>query len=81
MHDDAVEVVGLERATFAALLPTGSEHEVIDDQLAPPVEEVGKRLLATGPIEDVLLVYSLSGKLAALTAQFIAKKGELLFFP
>jgi hypothetical protein len=33
VDDDAVEIVGPERATFAARVPVWSKHEVLHDQL------------------------------------------------
>ena len=56
MNGGAVEMVGQERAARAALLPARTEHEVIDDQLAAAVEQVGQRLLATGSVEHIGLV-------------------------
>src|SRR4029079_14625724 len=38
MRQHAVEMIGEIGATRAALDPIGTEHEVIDDQLAPPCE-------------------------------------------
>jgi len=74
----AVDVVGQERAAWAALLPPRTEHEVIDDQLAAPVEQVGEGLLPVRPLEDVALLDPHPGQLAALGAQPIAQPGEFL---
>lgn len=41
MHKCAVRVIHVEGATGAALLPLRAKHEVIHDQLASAVEEVG----------------------------------------
>src|SRR5579863_3248987 len=51
-----IDMVGKERASQASRLPTGTEHEVINDQLAAPVEEIGERLLAIGRVEYILLL-------------------------
>lgn len=40
VHVGAVDMVGEERAAHATHPPTGTEHEVIDDQLAASVEEL-----------------------------------------
>src|SRR5581483_2056873 len=80
MYDDAVEVVGHERAARAALLPSRAEHEVINDQLAASCEEVGERCLALGAVENVVLFDLDPGQLAPLPAEFIPLPGKLLLF-
>ena len=52
MDDRAVEVVGQERATRTAFVPGWTEHEVIDDELAAPFEEIGQRFRAVGSLDD-----------------------------
>src|SRR5947208_2615205 len=42
VRNGAIEMVGHEGATRAALLPIRSEHEVVDNQLAASGEEVSK---------------------------------------
>src|SRR5437870_9401096 len=74
----AVDMIGQERAARALLVPLRTEHEVIDDQMAAPVEEVGERLLAVRPRQHVGLFDLDPGQLAALSAQFIAQPGEFL---
>src|SRR6516165_5028361 len=49
------EVVDPERAVRAARVPLRREHEVVDDELATAVEQVGQRGLPVWPFEDVLL--------------------------
>jgi hypothetical protein len=49
-----------------------------DDQLAASVEEVGERLLAVRPVEDIPLLHPDPGQFAALPAQLIAQPGEFL---
>ena len=72
-------MVGHERAARATLLPIRSEHEVVDDQLAAPVEEVGERDLALGRVENVILLDLHPGQLAPLGAQLVASpRGFLL---
>jgi hypothetical protein len=48
-------LVNPARAARAAVVPGRVEHEVIDDQLAPPLEEVEQARLAVGALEDVVL--------------------------
>src|SRR5271165_4157679 len=72
----AVKVVCQERATRAALLPSRTEHEVIDNQLASSLEQLGQRYLARRSFEDVALLHLLPWKLAALAAQFVTQPGE-----
>ena len=75
----SVEMVGEERAARTSFFPSRTQHEVIDDQLAAAVEQVGQRYFAVRAVEDVLLLYPLPRHLAALTAQLIAQPRELLF--
>jgi hypothetical protein len=39
-------MIHVEGATGAAFVPLGAEHEVIDDELASAVEELGEGFLA-----------------------------------
>ena len=52
----AVDMIGQKRAAFAALLPSRSEHEMVDNQLAASIEQVGQPLLSVRAIELVLFV-------------------------
>jgi hypothetical protein len=78
VHDVAVEIVGRPGAARATLLPLRPEHEVIDDQLAAAVEEVGESLLALRPVEVIGLVDLDPGQLAPLGAQAVAQAREFL---
>ena len=51
----AVNMIGQERTARATFLPflIRAEHEMIDDQLAAPIEEVGERLLALRTVEPI----------------------------
>jgi hypothetical protein len=53
---DPVEIVGPERAARAPLARRGIEHEVVDDQLAAMLEQLGQRLLPRGPSKTYDLV-------------------------
>jgi hypothetical protein len=56
VRDHAIEMVGDERAVPAAFPPARAEHEVIDDELAAPVEELGERLPAAWRVESIRLL-------------------------
>ncbi len=45
VNPDAVEIIGPERTMWTPLVPIGGEHKVIDDELAPVFEKLGRRLL------------------------------------
>ena len=68
VNGHAVEVIGQIGAAGAAFAPSGAEHEVVDNELAAIVEEVGECLLAARAFEDVRLFDALPGKFAALAA-------------
>src|SRR5215470_12085011 len=75
---DAVEPVRHRRATRAPLGPAGVEHEVVDEQLRPPAEEVGQRRLAVFGVEPVLLVRADPRQPLPLPRQFVAAAGVFL---
>jgi hypothetical protein len=66
-------VVHGERATRTALVDVMQPHEVVDDQLAAALEQVGQRHLAVRALEHVVLVDGHRGKCAPLLGQ----RGEL----
>jgi len=78
VNAETVEIVCPEGAVLATLVPVGGEHEVIDDELAPTVEELGQRLPALRPVEDVLLLHLLPRQGAPLPGELVAKPRELL---
>src|SRR5438105_1719684 len=79
VHESALDMVDFERAADAALLPAGTEHEMLDDQLAAAVEQVGERLLALRTIEHIGLFDLDPWQVAPLRAQLVAQTGEFLF--
>src|SRR5260370_40163569 len=81
MHESALDVVDLERAADAALLPAGAKHKMLDDQLAATVEEVSQHLRAVGSLEEVGLVDLDPRQLAAFGAQSVAQAGAFPFLP
>src|ERR1700722_12889863 len=80
MSGDAIEVIDDVRAAGATFLPSGTEHEVIDNQLAAAIEEIGEGFRAGGRFKRVGLFNFFPGKLAALAAEFVAQAGEFFFF-
>src|SRR5262245_55248339 len=69
----AVDLIGEQRAAGASLFPLGAEHEVIDDELAASVEQIGERhAAAVGGFEDVVLLDLDPGQRAALFRQAVA---------
>src|SRR5436190_2028152 len=73
-----VKMIGKIRAARAALFPAGTEHEVIDDELATAFEQFGERLFAARAVEYVVLVNLDPGQFAPPPAQLVAGAGELL---
>src|SRR5260370_33132152 len=78
VHDAALEIVGPERAALAPLLPVGREHEMVDDQLRAPGEQVAERDLAVRPIEHVRLVDADPREIVPLLAQPVAPRRQPL---
>ncbi|MNS96815.1 hypothetical protein D3C72_1311310 [compost metagenome] len=79
MHQGALQVVGQERTTHAAFLPVGTEHEVIEDELALALEQVGQAVRAAGVQELVGLVHLDPGQGQALARQRVLGMGQRFF--
>ena len=73
-----VEAVGDHRARGAARRVVGPEHEVIDEQLRAPLEQVGQRGAAFVGLEAVGLVHAHPRQLLALSRQLVAAARQLL---
>ena len=56
---------------------SGTEHKMLDDQLAAAVEEVGEGLLPVRAVEHILLFELDPGQFAPLRAQLVAQPREL----
>jgi hypothetical protein len=79
MLNGAVQVVGEKRAADATFFPAWAEHEVINNQLAAALKEVGKRFFAVPSLEGILLLNLFPRQVAALPAQLITQMGKFLF--
>jgi hypothetical protein len=78
MHQRASDVIGHERAAGAALLPARAEHEVLHDQLAASLEQIGEALFSTGRIKDVVLIHSHPGQVTTLRGERVALAAVIL---
>src|SRR5215470_17473212 len=56
-----------------------SEHEVVDDELAPAGEEIGERLTAVGTVEAVLMLDRFPWERSPGGRKLVAEPSELLF--
>src|SRR5439155_19083128 len=63
----------------AALAPVRAEHEMLDDQLAASLEQIGESFLTIRPVEDITLLDLDPGQCPPLGAQPVAQPGEFLF--
>ena len=72
VDDGRIVEVREERTRLAALVPFWVEHEVVDDQLALSVEEIGQGLLAIRALEGVGLLDTLSRQLLTQLGQLVA---------
>jgi hypothetical protein len=77
VNQSGIEVVGQERAALAPFFPVGTEHEMVDDQLAAAGEEIRERLLAVRTVEDVIPLDSFPRQFAA----FWSGLGAWIFWP
>src|SRR5688500_10827539 len=78
MEEDAVERVRDRRAGRTPRLEVGPEHEVVDDQLRAPAEQVFERSAPLVGLEPVLLVDPDPGQLLPPPRQLVAPPCKLL---
>src|SRR3954462_9631563 len=78
VYGEAVEAIGDRRARRAAARVLGSEHEVVDEELRAPTEEVGQRRGAGFGLEAIVLLDGDPGQLLALAGHIVAAAGQLL---
>src|SRR5262249_36358285 len=78
VRENALDVVDLERASDALCGLAGPHHEMLDEELAAAVEQIGERHLSVRPIENVLLLHLDPREVAAFAGQAIAEPRELL---
>src|SRR4051812_47190866 len=76
MLQRALDMIAFEGAANAAFRPVWSEHEVLDDQLAPPVEQLRQGDPAGGAVKGIALVDPHPWQLATLCVQSVAGLGE-----
>src|SRR6476659_9252577 len=77
--NDAVDAVGDRRANRAARGPLRAEHEVVDQQLRAPVEQVGQGLGPVDALEFIVILDANPRKLAPLLRELVVRARELLF--
>jgi hypothetical protein len=73
MHERAFDMVHLERAANAALLPFGTEHEMLDHQLAPAAKEVAECLFAVRPLKNITFFDLHPGQFTTFLAHLVAQ--------
>ena len=78
MREHGLDGVGDRRVHGVAGLVTRSEHEVVDEQLGSPLEQLGERLLAFLGIEPVPFAYGHPRQVATFLGELVAEPGVLL---
>ena len=78
MREHGVDGVGDRRVDRVAGLVARSEHEVVDQQLGSPVEQLGERLLAVLRVEAVVLVHGQPRQVASFLRELVAEPRVLL---
>src|SRR5260370_35025043 len=76
VHESGLEMADVERTADATRLPSGSEHEMFDEQLATAVEEIGQRLRTVRALEDVVLFDANPGQIAPPGVDLVPQPGE-----
>src|SRR6516164_1848288 len=78
MLERALDMVDLEGAADAALLLSRRQHEMLEDELAAPGEEIAQAHLSLRGVEEIWLLDPDPGQLPALGAQPVAQPRHLL---
>src|SRR5262245_20509881 len=78
MWYDSVDAVRYRRVDRAPSLVARAVHEVIDEQLAAPVEQFGQCAGPSIGVQPILLLGPHPRQFASLTRQLVAKLGVLL---
>src|SRR5215510_16342196 len=79
MPVSAVEMIRQVRTALATLIPPGTQHEVIDDQLTPSVEKIGQSLFSARPMENIFFFDPDPGKFPSMTTHLVAQPRQFLF--
>src|SRR5258708_20934649 len=75
----SIEIVSPERAMRATFIPIRVKHEMVDDELAAALEELGQHLLAAWAGKRILLFNLLPWKVAPLAVQAVPQPSKLFF--
>jgi hypothetical protein len=67
------------RPKGAALFPAGTKHEMLNEQLAAPLEKIGQRFPAIRAFEDVVLLDADPGQFAPAGTDLVPQAGESFF--
>src|SRR4051812_4196075 len=78
VHREPVEPVGDGRASGAAGGVVGTEHEVVDQHLRAPAEQITERSAAVGGVEAILLLDRDPGQLHPAAGHLVALMRQLL---
>jgi hypothetical protein len=77
VDDGAVEAVSNRRARRTSRRVLGAEHEVVDEQLRAPLEEVGERRAALVGLEPIVLLDAGPRQLLSSSRELVAAPREL----
>jgi hypothetical protein len=77
MDGGAVEAIGDRRAGRATAGVVGSEHEVVDEELRAPTEQVSERCGAGFGLEPVVLLDRDPGQFLATAGEVVTAAGQL----
>src|SRR5580704_14646928 len=80
MYADTVKIVGPKGTGRASCLPFWVKHEMINDQLASSIKEVGESLFSRWTIKGVFLLNLGPGQFPSLLAQLIPQPCEVFLF-
>jgi hypothetical protein len=73
------DVANQLRAAWATVLPAWIKHEMVDNQLTAPIEEVEQASLAVWTLEEILLVKLDHRQPATFSIEPVSRMGGFLF--
>src|SRR5438045_9541903 len=80
MPVSTIEMIGQVRAALAAFLPSGTKHQMINNQLTAAIEQIRQRFLSIWSVEHIFFVDLDPGQLTTRRTERVTLTSKL-FLP